>query len=471
MADDKCCDCDCCKGIIDYDLDNLTTDTQLLPNKSEEITQEKLAFAFKPPLIYPDYNHLISYGDVPYEKIKDINDLCGKQGYKLIVKKGAFGNIHGLLLIDVYVNDQKSESLIYGYGSNENGQLGMDYNVGGENVYKELTEVKGLKEKMEQKFILWEASDFDFDDINVADGFSLLTIRYKNDAGMALYRFQMKKEDLFEIASGQCEESTKLSVYKEKFNGLTNGDIKKVVSFGDKIMILTNNNYLYMKGTLFDMTNANDFVLYRNFKENILDITIGINNCLLLAQNNQIFAIGHNEYGEFGIKETINNEYQPVNNIIKTNLFRKETAVKSEGEYYVNDYFVKKGLQRVKMTSGARHTLVLCSNGKLYSFGDNSDGQCCGLEKLVEGPTQVEFENPKEFIVDICCGFNHSIAKSISGRVFVWGDSSYDKLGFKETRIDQYSPVEISDLKIRNVVKMFAGPRQTAFFVSGPFNG
>ena len=111
--------------------------------------------------------------------------------------------------------------------------------------------------------------------------------------------------------------------------------------------------------------------------------------------------------------------------------------------------------------------MILCSNGKVYCFGDNSDGQCCGLEKMVEQPMLVTFEDEKEFIIDIKAGFNHSMAKSKNGKVYVWGDSAWDKLGFKETRVDQFIPVEVSDMKIRNVVGLYAGPMQSAIFVSG----
>ena len=120
-----------------------------------------------------------------------------------------------------------------------------------------------------------------------------------------------------------------------------------------------------------------------------------------------------------------------------------------------------------KISTGARHSLVLCNNGQLYCFGDNSDGQCCGLEKIVTVPTLIRFDDSDEVIVDIKAGFNHSIAKGKTGKIYVWGDSAWDKLGFKETRVDQYDPVEVSDLKIRNVIGIFAGPKQSAFFISG----
>ena len=71
------------------------------------------------------------------------------------------------------------------------------------------------------------------------------------------------------------------------------------------------------------------------------------------------------------------------------------------------------------------------------------------------------------FVVDICCGFNHSICKDSYGKVYFWGDSAWGKLGIKETKVDQCIPLEMSDMKIRNVVKMFAGPMQSAIFVSG----
>ena len=137
-----------------------------------------------------------------------------------------------------------------------------------------------------------------------------------------------------------------------------------------------------------------------------------------------------------------------------------------KGKYLVNDYFYKKGLKAIKITSGARHTLILFDNGEVYCFGDNSDKQCFGFSNYVNEPIKIEFGDDCK-IIDIQCGFNHSIAKSNTGKIYVWGDSSYGKCGYKENRIDSFIPTEISELKIRNVVKIFAGPYQSAFFTSG----
>lgn len=456
--------CECCKGTIEYDLDYLTDKSLLLPNSR---SLSKANRTFTPPEISDRGNKLITYGTVDYDKKLDLNKLVNKGARRLDVRSISFGDKHSLILVDVYKTDENviENSILYGVGSNEEGQLGIDYIPYKENVYKDLTEIS-YKDRTSPNYAFWGKLDYDVLDIDVGDNFSLVTIQYKQDKSIALLRFQLSKEDKFEIQSGNCTKANFRTIKNEKFNNANNGGIKQVAIFGDRIIVLTNANYLYMKGTLYDMTNENDFALIKKFNTNILYMTIGINNSLLLAENNMIYALGHNEYCEFGIKEDKNMKQTLYNQATKLSTMGR----KKEREVFENDYFLKHNLKIIKIESGARHSMVLCENGKVYCFGDNTDGQCCGLEKLVETPTLVEFDSADEFIVDICCGFNHSIAKSSSGKIFVWGDSAYDKLGFKEKRIDQYNPVEISDLKIRNVVRIFAGPMQTAFFVSGAIN-
>ena len=217
-------------------------------------------------------------------------------------------------------------------------------------------------------------------------------------------------------------------------------------------------------------------------------MTLGINNCLLLSEDNIIYAIGHNEYKEFGIadeelknsnitnrkstksinRELLNNN---INNNLNKNIIKTNNINDNYNEIvFTNNFFKDRGLNIQKISTGARHSMVLCSNGELYCFGDNSDGQCSGFEKIVDEPTLIEFEDEDEFIIDIKAGFNHSIAKGLSKKIYVWGDSTWGKIGIKESTIDQFDPLEINDMKIRNVVNIFAGPMHSGFFTSGDFN-
>ena len=484
--------CGCCSKGVDWDVSDVNFATTILPKTTfthgnrykklgKKVSTASFTFFEKNNLekLFPDNNLLISYGNVLYEKNLDLNKLTNKdENNKLNVKNLSSSDMHSLMLIEIYdETDKLQKTLIYGYGSNENGQLGLDYDPQGNNFYKDWILIN-LDKKIKTEFFV--------DDISVGEDFSIITINDINKDILSMYRFQLSKEDQFEILSSN-NNSIKNCITKEKFDISENEGIKQVSCFGNRILVLTNDNSLYMKGILYDMSNALEFKKYAKFNENILYMTMGINNCLLLGEDNTIYAIGHNEYKEFGISDedeqlknknifnlsknkTINDEYK-FNNLNR-NLIKSNNNINHNynEKVFVNNFFKEQGLNILKLSTGARHSMVLCSNGELYCFGDNSDGQCSGFEKIVNEPTLIEFEDEDEFIVDIKAGFNHSIAKGLSKKVYVWGDSTWGKIGIKESTIDQFDPLEINDMKIRNVINMFAGSMHSGFFTSGDFN-
>ena len=474
--------CGCCTKGVDWDVNDVNFATTILPknNFSSGNRSKKLGMKHSPKSLtyfeksnidnlFFDNNLLISYGNVLYDKNLDLNKLTNKEeNDKLNIKKISSSDMHSIMLIEIYdENNNLKNTIIYGYGSNENGQLGIDYDPLGNNFYRDWIMVN-LEKKIKFNFLI--------DDINVGDDFSIITLKDISKNILLIYRFQLSKEDQFEILSAN-NNSIKNCIKKEKFNIDENEGIKQVECFGNRILVLTNDNSLYMKGILYDMSNASEFKKCAKFNENILYITMGINNCLLLSEDNIIYGIGHNEYKEFGIsdEELLKNKNEfssskarTIKNDLKRNLIKTNNNISENynERIYVNHFFKDRGLYIQKISTGARHSMVLCTNGELYCFGDNSDGQCSGFEKVVDEPTLIEFEDEDEFIVDIKAGFNHSIAKGLSKKIYVWGDSTWGKIGIKESTIDQFDPLEINDMKIRNVINIFAGSMYSGFFTS-----
>jgi alpha-tubulin suppressor-like RCC1 family protein len=85
-------------------------------------------------------------------------------------------------------------------------------------------------------------------------------------------------------------------------------------------------------------------------------------------------------------------------------------------------------------------------DGTLYTFGDNSDGQCTGLALMYPTPKKIA-EELKGKIIDIFCGYNYCIIimgkENIyqftnykihldNGDMYSWGDNSYGKLTLME---------------------------------------
>ena len=484
--------CGCCSKGVDWDASDLNFATTVfgkdklnrenkLKNKVLKHSPMSISIFENKQLekLYSNNNLLISYGNVLYEKNLDLNKLTKKKDiHKLNVKKIVSSDVHYLMLIEIFdENLDFVKTMVYAYGSNENGQLGIDYDPLGNNFYNDWT-IVNLEKKIAFKYYV--------EDISVGDDFSIILVRDVVRDLSLMVRFELSKEEQFDILSNN-NNSIKSCIEFEKFNLNENIGIKQVDCFGNRILVLTNDNSLYMKGILYDMSNSIEYKKFIQFKCNILYFTIGINNCLLLGEDNTIYAIGHNEYKEFGIsddeeqmndtnenilvKKEINNDdfiYNNYNrNLIKTN---EDIKNNFSEKVFVNSFFKNRGLAIKKISTGARHSMVLCTNGELYCFGDNSDGQCSGIEKVINEPTLIEFEDEDEFIIDIKAGFNHSIAKGISRKVYVWGDSTWEKIGIKQSTIDQFDPLEISDMKIRNVINMFAGPMFSAIFTSGDFN-
>lgn len=530
---DACCDCDCCLGEIKDTYPNLSESTQILPPTINSQYATNITKNI-PDTVSSKNNFLISFGDITYEPILELSTLEGlKENYPIEVKKISFGDFHSLMIIKYIDSNHSEQTLLYGYGSNFNGELGIDYHLKDKkkNFYRKWTKVdveKALNKANKVSFFFQVDLSFLIDDILVGDKFSIMTVKYKSDnKTIGIYRFELRKDAKFTVLENELntqesnlgKEKTEVektnkadgvgTITRENFNeGGENGGIKQVGVFGDRILILTGNNSLFIKGTMYDMANATNYTLYKKFKENIRSLHLGINSCLLLGESNTIYAYGHNDYCEFGestekIKEILKEQKTKSKNFnlvqneneINTNTNNSKNIIEEDNnngyenksiDSYENKFFQNLGKKIIKMSTGARHSLILLEGGEVYCFGDNSDGQCCGLEKIVSTSSKVQFndedddedelnnqnnqknQNPnREVIIDIMAGFNHSIAKGKDGKIYVWGDSAWGKLGFKETRTDQYEPIEVSDMKIRNVIRFFAGPKQSAFYISG----
>lgn len=107
----------------------------------------------------------------------------------------------------------------------------------------------------------------------------------------------------------------------------------------------------------------------------------------------------------------------------------------------------------IKIATGKLHTLVLCENNELYSWGVNDD---CALGR--EGDESVpELVNLKQNIVDICCGASYSAVLTDKGNVFGCGTfkSSSGVFGFDKDNKFQSEFKKIEN--IRRIEGIYGG--------------
>lgn len=111
----------------------------------------------------------------------------------------------------------------------------------------------------------------------------------------------------------------------------------------------------------------------------------------------------------------------------------------------------------IQIEAGYNHTLALKSDGTVWAWGLNDNGQL-GDNSPTNRPSPVQvgasvpgFSN----IIAVSAGDLHSIALKADGTVWVWGDNSSAQIGNGSTGPDQLNPVQNTTLT--NVVQVTAG--------------
>jgi alpha-tubulin suppressor-like RCC1 family protein len=115
----------------------------------------------------------------------------------------------------------------------------------------------------------------------------------------------------------------------------------------------------------------------------------------------------------------------------------------------------------VQVSCGDGHTGVVTSDGKLYMFGSNGNGQ------LGDGTKDIS-SVPKEItslteVVQVSCGRSYTGVVTGNGRLYMFGQNRYGQLGIS-TRTESITPVWIKSLT--NVVQVSCGHNHTGVVTS-----
>jgi serine/threonine protein kinase len=133
---------------------------------------------------------------------------------------------------------------------------------------------------------------------------------------------------------------------------------------------------------------------------------------------------------------------------------------RNDNEYNIYYYDIKFGVMKeyiseekiIDICYGFRHSNLLTQSGKVYEYlmknykRENSEKYIYFELKSFKS---YNFENEK--IVMISCGFRHSLALTVSGRVFGWGSNGLGQLGVDVRRSSEPIIIELNDLKIKKI--------------------
>ncbi len=156
-------------------------------------------------------------------------------------------------------------------------------------------------------------------------------------------------------------------------------------------------------------------------------VSAGSYHTVGLTQDGVLYAWGDNTYGQLGIGKAGEATSASVPLPVKMDAMQ--------------------GYPVTSIAVGGRHTIARASNGKIYTWGYNQDGQ------LGIGSTGHIFPEPLEVsanwlgnqsIAQIAAGEQHSVALGNNGRVYAWGYNGYGAVGNGQPSERQLTPALIT---------------------------
>ncbi len=199
----------------------------------------------------------------------------------------------------------------------------------------------------------------------------------------------------------------------------------------------------------------------------IIDVKAGAAFTLALSSDGTLFGWGDNRYGQIGapIQDTVS---APTEIVVGAALIKSiaigafhSLALDSEGDVYawgvnwngqlgtgtrtgsaIPTRIV--GLPKiVHIAAGKYHSLAIAEGGVCYVWGANWSGQIGnGTTEDQLTPVQLNFPN----VVDIAGGVSHSVAITADGKLWAWGSNTDGQLGVEGP--DQTEPSEINGLRV-----------------------
>ena len=348
-----------------------------------------------------------------------------------------------------------SDLKLYGFGENEQGQLGIPLDSPNQKYINAVQEIK-IPDLPNTSQII---------DIAAGDYFSLVLIK-STDNHYQIIKFGINERDKYRTNLQKLN-----NIHVEQLpQDMANEVIHRIYAFGKRTAVLAHKrregdetNFSKIKLYIGNIDFANNYLPeYTLFAEydyssvQIKSIGLGLFHMVVFLSElgkSKIYAVGDNTYGELGEEKE--------NKLSLTRL----TEITYEG---IPSSHIK------KIACGARHNLILCeessniANGLvpeeqhnvLYAVGDNSEGQGFGYSSKNSQPIRVDI-NVNSNIIDCYCGHTHNIIVLQNGDVMSWGQSSGGKLGYNEEHLTQGTPKIIMKLKQKYVANACLGQQMT----------
>ena len=221
--------------------------------------------------------------------------------------------------------------------------------------------------------------------------------------------------------------------------------------------------------------------------QNVSDILINDNYSIILTEKGNAISFGKNSNGELGL----GNKKQIKNAQLISKFKNKVKILKTTGNINLllnknNELFIWSNSKRIQLqkptmiylpkriniisiSTGKNFAILLTNKGICYGIGSNELGELGMNNTLIKyciTPEEIiELKKYNEHIIQVNCGYKHTVCLTEKGKVFTWGNNSYGQLGYEGSNSYKPLPVLIEDHnnEIIRIIQVTAGFRASFF--------
>ena len=178
-------------------------------------------------------------------------------------------------------------------------------------------------------------------------------------------------------------------------------------------------------------------------KQRVSDISCGYYHSALVTDQGQLYTFGEADGGKLGLGSQDNDgdtDYPQLVRCPEHIVQVRNIACKAKTCFQVLIF---------QVACGSNHTLALTVSGNIYCWGQSSHGQLGLGNRILESSTPHPMTSLKHVsIINISCGENHSLALSSSGHLYTFGDGRHGKLCLDtDTITNHFSPTFVHRFK------------------------
>ncbi len=177
----------------------------------------------------------------------------------------------------------------------------------------------------------------------------------------------------------------------------------------------------------------------------VVAVAAGYYHSMALCSDGTVFAWGYNFYGQLGNNSTTNSSVPVAVTTSGTALAGKTVSAVAAGQY---------------------HSLASCSDGTVAAWGYNAYGQL-GNNSTTNSSVPVAVTTSGALagktVTRVSAGFTHSLALCSDGKLVTWGNNTYGQLGNNSTT-QSTVPVAVSTSGVlagKTVIRMAGGASHT----------